>query len=186
MIATAVVGLDRYRYKSGDNMSFSKKTFALRKLIREHLHALFEGGHGGVISYGIDTRRLFETLVEYSEARKKSPPTPELINDFLNTVNRASRPSRSLSAYSIVDSDRTGPVYKAIEILERALDPRIVAEFGKPNLKLIETQIMKVLGAEFKVKDNPSSGFDMFFGAGLDWRGVEEELQNAPRRRATV
>lgn len=167
-------------------MKISKTVSALRNLIREHIRALSEGGHGGVIYYGLDTRRLFEALAEYSETRKSSPPTLDHMNEFLDKVNKVSRPSKTLSAYSIVNPDKTGPVYKAYSVLEAASNPKTTAEFGPPNVKLIEKQIMKVLGAEFMVKDEPGSGFDMFFGAALDWRGAEDELQGTSKSRVAI
>ena len=162
-----------------------KNITLLRLIIKETISILFEG-HGGQISYGLDTRRLFGALAEYSSARKTSPPTPDLIGEFLNKINRVSGASQTLRAYSIVDNDRTSPVYKAMIMLDRGMDPRTVSQFGTPDFKLIEKQIMKVLGAEFMVKDDPGSGFDMFFGAPLDWRGTDVDAQKKSKRSVAI
>ena len=166
-------------------MKISKTVNALRNLIREHVRSLNEGHGGEAIYYNEKTMGLFNALATYSEIRKTSPPTKDLMKEFLNKVNNASGPSQMTISYSIVDSDKTSPVYKAYNILSAATNAETIAQFGPPNFKLIEQQIMKVLVAEFVVKDKPGSGFDMFFGTPLNWLGTEKKLQDTAREYGT-
>jgi hypothetical protein len=166
-------------------MKISKTVSALRNLIREHIRALNEGHGGEAIYYNDQTAGFFNALAIYSEIRKTSPPTKELMKEFLTKVNDASGPSQMTRSYTHIGSDKTSPVYKAQTMFDAATNAETIAQFGPPNFKLIEQQIMKVLGAGFVRKDDPSSGFDMFFGVPLNWHGNEMKLQNMSGRYQT-
>lgn len=147
----------------------------LRKLIREQLSTLSEGGHGGSLYYG-QAPKLFDLLDEYSTSRKFSRPTIEMMNKFLNDLlNVSNLYVDSLGAYSNLD-DLTSPINRARKILNRAhkIDPRMAAQFGGGvDLHLIEKQFFKALGADFNVAGEPASGFENIFGAGLYWQNVD-------------
>ena len=147
----------------------------LRKLIREQLSTLLEGGHGGSLYYAQATR-LFDLLDEYSTYRKTSRPTIEMMNEFLNNLSRVSNLYADiLGAYSY-KRDLTSPINRARQVLKSAhkVDPRIATQFGASvDLHLIEKQFFEALGADFNIAGEPTSGFENIFGAGLDWQNIE-------------
>lgn len=159
----------------------------LRKLIREHLASLFEGGHRGVIRYG-QAEELFKLLDKYSASRKFSPPTIDMMDRFLVALKGICKTySEILGAYSH-ESDSTSPIYNATMILDKAnkVDPRIIMQHGgKVDILETERQFFQHLGAGFNVPNNPASGFENMFKAGLDWQGVDREVP-APQRSGIV
>lgn len=148
----------------------------VKKLIKENLASLEEGGWGayGEIPYQENTKRFFDILNLYSVKRKSTPPSEDLLGEFLKNLRRelgvvypdpvTKKPSDSpLSAYKT-------DVEKAIDLFDdmyRGRMARLRAEYGTDH-EQIEKNIMKVLRAEFN--DNrmgPSSGFAEIFGAAL-------------------
>ena len=150
------------------------KIMTLRHLIREQLNALFEGGHAGSIFYA-QAPALFELLDSYSTSRATRRPTIEKMEEFLNDlilITSSRDYEKVLSAYSLA-SGRTSPLRRAGVILRSGhnVNPEITMQFGRSvDLFEIERQFFKELGADFNVPNNPASGFENFFGAGLDWQ----------------
>ena len=150
------------------------KIMTLRRLIREQLNALFEGSHAGSIFYA-QAPALFKLLDNYSTSRATRRPTIEKMQEFLNDLIRITGSKdyeRILSAFSLASGD-TSPLNKAQIILNTGhnVHPEIVLQHGS-NVDLfeIERQFFEELGADFNVPNNPASGFEDFFGAGLDWQ----------------
>ena len=147
-------------------MKISQGVQILRNLIREHISVIEEGGHGGRIDY-INVPKLFQVLENYSLS---GPPNQKNIISFVDSLEKICDSTQTLTAYSgrgEIGSPKA-PITKAYSVIARAYNPESIMQYGSPNPKLIERQVMDALGASFYNEDK-SSGFISIFGATLGW-----------------
>lgn len=141
----------------------------LKQIIKENILGLVEGGHGGMINV-LTAPRLLNTLEDYSILRSTTPPMKESIIKFLDDISKIAASTNSLTAY-VGTNDSTSEISKAYSIVNAAYNARNIMQYGEPDVKLLEFQIMNVLRASFydDANKSPSSGFIEIFGAHIDW-----------------
>lgn len=136
----------------------------IRRLIREYIESINEGGHGGQpIFMDKDTFALYKHLEDYSKLRKSSPPDVDSLIEFIDDGHRKTF-AKNLIAYR--------DLWERADEFLRGRYPQLALEFGVTAADA-ERQVMKILGAEFNRNNDPSSGFSEIFGTILHHSDVE-------------
>lgn len=148
-------------------------TSLIRSIVRESLsRAMNEGGHGGNIEYVV-VPKLFQVLENYSTSGGLSRDKIVL---FIDSLRKICDSTPSLTAYSgrYESGSSKTPINRAYSVIERMYNPEVIAQFGEPNIKLVEKQVMDALGASFYSGEDPKTGFIGILGATLGWTGYPD------------
>lgn len=154
-----------------------KNIAMLRRLIRENISIIDEGGHGGIPYNPSSIPEIMTALKAYEASRKSNGANLIDMETLIEGLRDASKKYKHTSAYASDDRyiplpldskanvriDKYGPIEKALTIIEQAIQTAKTGQFDIDE-ELIEKQVMDALGAVY----TPTGGFDQIFGASID------------------
>ncbi len=154
-----------------------KNIAMLRRLIRENISIIDEGGHGGIPYNPSSIPEVMTVLKAYEASRKSNGANLVDMETLIEDLRDASKKYKHTSAYASDDRyiplsldskanvriDKYGAIEKAITIIKNAIQTAKTGQFDIDE-ELIEKQVMDALGAVY----TPAGGFDQIFGASID------------------
>jgi hypothetical protein len=152
----------------------------IRRIVKESILLINEGGHGGVIMSNNDAKNeLNDVLISYVVSRQRSAPTIGKLLDFLKRLEISVSKLRDNMGGMTLGATYVSFVTKAKELVVERL-----RRFGAENIdaEKLEADVFNMIPLETietvwndrykKYFPNPASGISQIFGADLSLRDV--------------